>query len=60
MKIIATIIPTDLATNSLLASFNPFLQTKNRFLEQEWSFTHYFTEGAEGWTNFSKLEKHFI
>ena len=33
MKIIATIIPTDLVTNLLLSSFCPFLQTKNRPLK---------------------------
>ena len=30
MKIIVTIIPTDLVTNLLLSSFCPFLQTKNQ------------------------------
>ena len=30
MKIIVTIIPTDLVKNSLLSSFCPFLQTKNK------------------------------
>ena len=30
MKIILTIIPTDLVTNSLLSSFCPFLQTKKK------------------------------
>ena len=30
MKIIVTIIPTDLVTNSLLSTFCPFLQTKNK------------------------------
>ena len=30
MKIIATIFPTDLVTNSLLSCFCPFLQTKNK------------------------------
>ena len=32
MKVVATIIPTDLVTNSLLYSFCPFLQTKNKNL----------------------------
>ena len=30
MKMIVTIIPTDIVTNSLLSSFYPFLQTKNK------------------------------
>ena len=30
MKIIVTIIPTDLVANSLLSFFCPFLQTKNK------------------------------
>ena len=30
MKIIVTIIPTDLVTNSILSSFCFFLQTKNK------------------------------
>ena len=32
MKIIVTIIPTDLVTNMLLSSLCPFLQTKNKNL----------------------------
>ena len=32
MKIIVTIIPTDLVTNLFLSSFFPFLQTKNKNL----------------------------
>ena len=39
MKIIVTIIPTDLVNNSLLSSFCPFLQTKNKnqFFHKWWS-----------------------
>ena len=48
MKIIVTIIPTDLVTNSLLSSFCPFLHTKkNSEFKQEFRLSASWWSGNE-------------